>query len=134
MVNNKRANWISCNQWKYRQLAIAPSPATVPVLSDAPIFAKIQCINIYNCDLPLFYMCQNLTHLLYCFYSATFCNCSSACWCRYNRLEYMYLQSLEYRQLAIIPSPATVPVLVDVDIISLDRCICNRSVISKLRT
>ena len=35
----------------------------------------------------------------------------------------MYLQSLEYRQLAIIPSPATVPVLVDADIIGLDRCI-----------
>ena len=31
----------------------------------------------------------------------------------------------KYRQLAIIPSLATVPVLLDADIIGLNRCICN---------
>ena len=37
----------------------------------------------------------------------------------------MYLKHWKYRQLAIALSPATVPMLLDADIISLDRCICK---------
>ena len=54
-----------CNHWKYRQLAIIPSLATVPVLLDADIIGLNRCIcNHWNIDsLQLF----PVLRLLQCF-------------------------------------------------------------------
>ena len=86
--------------WKYRQLAIALSPATVPMLLDADIISLDRCICKHWKYRQLAIILSAVTVPVL-----------------------LDLNHWKYRQLANSPSPALAPVLVDADIIGLNRCI-----------